>query len=841
MLQQQGRKAVYIAPLKALARERMGDWARRLGPLGITVVELTGDVTPDMELVRRASVIITTPEKWDGVSRHWKQRRYVREVGLVIIDEIHLLGLERGPVLEVIVSRMRYLSSILSQPIRFVGLSTALANAHDIGTWLGTESYGVYNFKPAIRPVPCTVHVLGFPEKHYCPRMATMNKPAYQHIKTHSPDKPVLVFVSSRRQTRLTALDLIALCAADDNSFLNMEEEALLRAVERATDKHLKNVLAFGVGMHHAGLVESDRQLVEGLFCKGNIQVLVTTSTLAWGVNFPAHLVIVKGTEYYDGNLQRYVDFPITDLLQMIGRAGRPQFDSTAVACVFVHEPKKSFYVRFLYEPFPVESFLHKHLPDHFNAEVAGGTVTTRDDAFDYLSWTYFFRRLCANPGFYDPQQNDDEEDVVVVDESFVSVEAVAKASAREGVAESHALLDRRRKRTVRYLETLINDTIDELCQSGCIVTRRSDEPDDVSLYLVPTRLGEIASDYYLCHRSMRIMSDRMRAGAMGPVDVTRLLSRVAEYDLLPVRHNEDKINAELAELCPLPLDDADAMESPHTKAFLLLQCQIFGIPLPIADYATDLKSVLDQSIRILQAMADVAAEEAQLGTALSVCRCLQSLTQGSHALRDPLYTFPELGDREVEQIGKELSLVEILESSDRVARLTSLGKLSRRTIEHINSLMGRLPLLRVSCEVAGENGETIATGDDGVTEVEAGMTLELRANLTYINEPQESMAMSKFPKTRKIGWWCFLADPEIGELISIRRAVFKKQSAVRFKFVVPDEVGQCSLSLLTCSDCYVGLDQEKDITFKVALKKVGEGSESTLGCVGQNQKQFND
>jgi hypothetical protein len=44
----------------------------------------------------------------------------------------------------------------------------------------------------------------GYPGKHYCPRMATMNKPTYAAIVTHSPNKPVLVFVSSRRQTRLT-------------------------------------------------------------------------------------------------------------------------------------------------------------------------------------------------------------------------------------------------------------------------------------------------------------------------------------------------------------------------------------------------------------------------------------------------------------------------------------------------------------------------------------------------------------------------------------------------------------------------------------------------------------
>lgn len=75
----------------------------------------------------------------------------------------------------------------------------------------------MFNFRPSVRPVPLEVHISGYPGKHYCPRMATMNKPTFNAIKTHSPTKPVLVFVSSRRQTRLTALELISFLAAEDN------------------------------------------------------------------------------------------------------------------------------------------------------------------------------------------------------------------------------------------------------------------------------------------------------------------------------------------------------------------------------------------------------------------------------------------------------------------------------------------------------------------------------------------------------------------------------------------------------------------------------------------------
>lgn len=212
-----GKKIIYIAPLKALAKERIIDWKIRLGGdnLRKSVLELTGDVTPDLKALKDADVLITTPEKWDGISRNWQHRSYVSDVALVIIDEIHLLGCDRGPVIEVIVSRMRYISEQTGNLVRFVGLSTALANAKDVADWLGIHKLGLFNFKPSVRPVPIKVFFEGFPEKHYCPRMASMNRPAFKAINTHSRDNPVLVFVSSRRQTRLTALDLIAMSAAD--------------------------------------------------------------------------------------------------------------------------------------------------------------------------------------------------------------------------------------------------------------------------------------------------------------------------------------------------------------------------------------------------------------------------------------------------------------------------------------------------------------------------------------------------------------------------------------------------------------------------------------------------
>ncbi|KZV56545.1 hypothetical protein F511_16144 [Dorcoceras hygrometricum] len=272
-------KVIYIAPLKALVRERMNDWRKRLvSKLGKHMVEMTGDYTPDLTALLSTDIIISTPEKWDGISRNWHSRGYVKKVGLMILDEIHLLGADRGPILEVIVSRMRYISSQTDRPVRFVGLSTALANANDLADWLGVEENGLFNFKPSVRPVPLEVHIQGYPGKYYCPRMNSMNKPTYAAICTHSPIKPVLIFVSSRRQTRLTALDLLQFAASDERprQFLAMPEEALQMILSQVVDQNLRHTLQFGIGLHHAGLNDKDRSLVEELFANNKIQAMLS-------------------------------------------------------------------------------------------------------------------------------------------------------------------------------------------------------------------------------------------------------------------------------------------------------------------------------------------------------------------------------------------------------------------------------------------------------------------------------------------------------------------------------------------------------------------------------------
>ncbi|XP_075603901.1 activating signal cointegrator 1 complex subunit 3 [Balearica regulorum gibbericeps] len=806
-------KAVYIAPLKALVRERIEDWKVRIEEkLGKKVVELTGDVTPDMRAIAQADLIVTTPEKWDGVSRSWQNRSYVQKVSILIIDEIHLLGDERGPVLEVIVSRTNFISSHTEKPVRVVGLSTALANARDLADWLNINQMGLFNFRPSVRPVPLEVHIQGFPGQHYCPRMASMNKPAFQAIRSHSPAKPVLIFVSSRRQTRLTALDLIAFLATEDDpkQWLKMDEREMNDIIVTVRDSNLKLTLAFGIGMHHAGLHERDRKTVEELFVNCKIQVLIATSTLAWGVNFPAHLVIVKGTEYYDGKTRRYVDYPITDVLQMMGRAGRPQFDDQGKAVILVHDIKKDFYKKFLYEPFPVESSLLEVLADHLNAEIAAGTVTSKQDAMDYITWTYFFRRLIMNPTYYNL------DDV------------------------SHDTMN-------KYLSSLVEKSLFDLECSYCI------EIGEDNCSIEPLTYGRIASYYYLKHPTIGMFKDQLKPES-NIEELLLILTNAEEYTDLPVRHNEDQMNSELAKHLPIEVNP-HSFDSSHTKTHLLLQAHFSHAMLPCPDYATDTKTVLDQAIRICQAMLDVAAHHGWLVTALNITGLVQMVVQGRWIHDSSLLTLPNIEPQHLYLFrkwsqGKRKSvhggyqgpieclpeLMAACEGKENVFASILDSELQTAHISQAWNFLCRLPILNVSLSIKGcwddpvqaQNEVPVPSlitdsrDDKRWIKLHADQEYVLQINLQrtqmgYQGKQDSKAVAPRFPKVKDEGWFLILGEVDKKELIALKRTGYvRNRNTVSVAFYTPETPGKCIYTLYLMSDSYLGMDQQYDIYLNI-------------------------
>ncbi|XP_065880801.1 DExH-box ATP-dependent RNA helicase DExH12-like [Euphorbia lathyris] len=770
-------RAVYIAPLEAIAKERYRDWERKFGRgLGMRVVELTGETATDLKLLEKGHIIISTPEKWDALSRRWKQRKYVQQVSLFIVDELHLIGGEGGPVLEVIVSRMRYIASQTENKIRIVALSSSLANAKDLGEWIGASSHGLFNFPPGVRPVPLEIHIQGVDIANFEARMQAMTKPTYTAIVQHTKNgKPAIVFVPTRKHVRLTAVDLMTYSSMDGGDkpvFLLRSREELEPFVAKIQDEMLRATLVDGVGYLHEGLSSLDQEVVSQLFEAGWIQVCVMSSSMCWGVPLSAHLVVVMGTQYYDGRENAHTDYPVTDLLQMMGHASRPLLDNSGKCVILCHAPRKEYYKKFLYEAFPVESHLHHFLHDNFNAEIVAGVVENKQDAVDYLTWTFMYRRLTQNPNYYNLQ----------------------------GVSHRH-LSD--------HLSELVENTLSELEASKCV----SIEED---MDLSPLNLGMIASYYYISYTTIERFSSSLtpKTKMKGLLEI---LASASEYAQIPIRPGEEEKLRRLINHQRFSYENP-RLTDPHVKANVLLQSH-FSRQSVGGTLALDQREVLLSASRLLQAMVDVISSNGWLNLALIAMEISQMVTQGmwerdSILLQLPHFT-KELARKCQDNPGKSIETVfDLLEMEDDERR--ELLQMSDPQLLDIVRFCNRFPNIDMSYEVV--DNEHVRVGEDITLVVSLERDLEGRTEVGPVDA-------SRYPKAKEEGWWLVVGDTKSNQLLAIKRVSLQRKAKVKLEFAAPSDVGKKSYTLYFMCDSYLGCDQEYG--FSVDVKAGGNDDDN--------------
>jgi ATP-dependent DNA helicase HFM1/MER3 len=394
-------KIVYQAPTKALCSERQRDWAAKFNPIGLTCAELTGDSdATDIRNVQSANIIITTPEKWDSITRKWKDHeKLMRLVKVFLIDEVHILKEDRGAVLEAVVCRMKSIGT----DVRFVALSATIPNFRDIATWLGKNSSEPHisapneTFGEEFRPVKLQKHVCGYHSSSNDFGFEKLLDAKLPEIITkYSEGKPMMIFCATRKSCVATAkliADWYTSRPERDRKWKDLAHQLPM------LNKDLRETIVSGVAFHHAGLESADRAQVEKGFLGHDINVICCTSTLAVGVNLPCHLVIIKNTvTYTDEGLQEYSDL---EMMQMLGRAGRPQFDDTAVAVIMTRQTKTQRYEKMVTGQELLESKLHSNLIDHLNAEIGLGTIPDLASARKWLKGTFLYVRLRQNPNHY--------------------------------------------------------------------------------------------------------------------------------------------------------------------------------------------------------------------------------------------------------------------------------------------------------------------------------------------------------------------------------------------------------------------------------------------------------
>ncbi|EDR27184.1 U5 small nuclear ribonucleoprotein 200 kDa helicase, putative [Entamoeba dispar SAW760] len=656
-------KIIYIAPMKSLVQEIVGTLQGKLENLGMKVAEMSGDSSLTKKELEETDVIVATPEKIDVITRKIGGlgsgcgHGIFEYLKVMIIDEVHLLHDTRGPVLEALVARIKLFMESNSKYIRLVGLSATLPNCGDVGIFLNCKKENVFVFGSEYRPVPLQQTFFGVADKKPLKQVQIMNRLTFQKVKESAGKQQVLIFVHSRKDTLETAKYIKEMALQENclHSFLQnrrASQEVLLSEAKKFDNEELKELIGVGIGIHHAGMNKEDRRLIEDLYADNHLQVLVSTATLAWGVNLPAHTVIIKGTQIYSPPTGRWEELSPMDVMQMIGRAGRPQFDKEGTGIIITTQREMFFYMSLLSQQLPIESQFIGSLVDNLNAEVVIGNIKNIDDGIKWLTMTYYYICILRSPLLYGLQPNDFTNDPTLESRRRDLIHTAASLLHANGLA----IYDKR-KGTINA-----------------------------------TELGRISSYYYLTTETIKSMNESLKKGS-SEIDLMNIFSKSSEFKYVSIRETE-KIELEtLLNQVPIPIKST--IEDPSCKISVLLQVYIGRLTLPGFVLASDTIFISQNAARIFRALFELLLIKRWARPALKALELCKSVTRRLFNSQCPLRQIPGVPN----DICKRLERVDF--PFERLFDLTSvqLGELIRLPTKGnaLYNIVHSFPLLNIS------------------------------------------------------------------------------------------------------------------------------------------------
>ncbi len=392
-----GGKAIYLVPLKSLAREKYLDF-RKYESLGLNISMSVGDYDSPGTRLQDADIMILTVERADSLLRH--RPGWIQKLVVAVVDEVHLVTApSRGPTLEMVIARLK----TETPRLQILALSATISNARELAQWLGADL-----IENDWRPVPLKEGVFFDGQIHFRDQ-SVRNVPHRGHdesedlvLDTIAEGGQCLVFVSNRKSTSALARRIAPLVrlSLDSESVKKLTTIAKTFGQEPSsaeTSRQLSMVLRDGVAFHHAGLSQEERTIVEDCFKKNLLKVIVATPTLAAGVNLPARRTIVRDYRRFEEGLGNQA-IPVLEFKQMGGRAGRPKYDRYGEAVLVAktineYEFLMDYYI--LSPPEDIESHLasEQTLRFHLLALIASDVVHDRQELDSLLGCTFYATR----------------------------------------------------------------------------------------------------------------------------------------------------------------------------------------------------------------------------------------------------------------------------------------------------------------------------------------------------------------------------------------------------------------------------------------------------------------
>jgi len=393
-------KAIYLAPLRALASEKFKEFQRYSSikkPSGehLRIGMSTGDYDSSDPWLGRYDIIISTNEKADSLLRH--RAPWMNELSLVVADEIHLLTEhERGPTLEVVLTRL----TEINPSIQVLALSATVRNADEVGQWLHAGSVTT-----DWRPVPLREGIYNLGQLQFNDGSSRVIQSGTKTpvldiaLDVMSSGGQALIFTETRRSAvemgRKASVAVKPRLSKIEERSLNTIAERILSSGEKTRlGEALASQIASGAGFHHAGLTGPHRGIVETAFRDGRIKVLAATPTLAAGVNLPARTVIISSYERFESGHGRY-PISVLEYKQFCGRAGRPKYDKYGESVLIARNQDEADWLMENYviaQPEKLWSKLavEKILRPHVLSTVAAGYAKTEEGLYEFFGRTFY-------------------------------------------------------------------------------------------------------------------------------------------------------------------------------------------------------------------------------------------------------------------------------------------------------------------------------------------------------------------------------------------------------------------------------------------------------------------
>ncbi|CAG8667907.1 5396_t:CDS:2, partial [Funneliformis caledonium] len=283
--------------------------------------------------------------------------------------------------------------------------------------------------------------------------------------------------------------------------------------------------------------------------------------------------------------------------------------------------------------------------------------------------------------------------------------------------------------------------------------------------------------------------------------------------------------NQDLEKELPWSVQSHHPYDSPHAKAFLLLQAHLIGTKLAIADYVTDTFSVLDQAIRILQSIIDITVENNMLTTCLHTMSLLQCIKQSCWPENSSLLNLPGIEDHMISSILHEGNVVaclgELLDlSGEELFKIfKNVNGLSEPDVEKICKVVNNIPLMDVSFH-------KINHALTPKEEINFVVSLKRVKNFSGYDG---KVYAPRFPKPQYESWWLVFGDKSNDSIIEMKRinmrngpfGEFSNEHTSKLKLTAPEREGKYQYTIFLISDGYLGIDQQYDVEFHVKDVKV--------------------